>query len=470
MKTIELNNFKKFEHLPEKELGFINLLVGKCNSGKSSFSQAAISFIDNLLHIDMNRDEDNLGKLNIFFQSKRPTFHFKCEDVELDLGQFNDIIHKGGGATEIILKCGFDFKDGGKKQRVFVSFTIGSHSKDNFGNINKIAIESYTHKFEFSFEEDGAFGYCSYLRKDSDTPIIFKSNADDLTDPNEHLLIRVVRNIIRGNESEKYELTTEDIKIIENLINMLFSVLDQEFNYFGKYEEKRGITYIPAFYINTNYEKEECYDNYKNYKNLDYFRKTLNDFIDSKISLNENDEDKYGQFVNKMMEKFGLGSLIVEDQQCFFVEDKRDCLTPLHLSGKGAIRLITIILRLAICIKEKSPLVFIEEPEQNLHPNLQSLLADLLFDAYLLAKRDGQNINFIVETHSEYLVRRSQLIVKKCCEVGVERDSIPFKTFYFPDDGKQPFDMEYNENGSFSKDFGPGFTDESAKLAINLIR
>ena len=45
--------------------------------------------------------------------------------------------------------------------------------------------------------------------------------------------------------------------------------------------------------------------------------------------------------------------------------------------------------------------IIIEEPESNLHPNLQSLLADLFIDAASKFK-----IQFILETHSEYLVRK----------------------------------------------------------------
>ena len=50
--------------------------------------------------------------------------------------------------------------------------------------------------------------------------------------------------------------------------------------------------------------------------------------------------------------------------------------------------------------------LIIEEPESNLHPNLQSKLADILVLAY-----KTYDIHFILETHSEYLIRKLQYLI-----------------------------------------------------------
>ena len=47
--------------------------------------------------------------------------------------------------------------------------------------------------------------------------------------------------------------------------------------------------------------------------------------------------------------------------------------------------------------------ILLEQPETRLHPSAQAALADALLDA-----RRRRNIQFLVESHSEHLLRRSQ--------------------------------------------------------------
>jgi hypothetical protein len=49
--------------------------------------------------------------------------------------------------------------------------------------------------------------------------------------------------------------------------------------------------------------------------------------------------------------------------------------------------------------------IAVEEPEIHLHPDYQAKLAEMFMAA------SEYNIHFIVETHSEYLIRKSQVIV-----------------------------------------------------------
>ena len=111
-------------------------------------------------------------------------------------------------------------------------------------------------------------------------------------------------------------------------------------------------------------------------------------------------------------------------------------------------------------------LIIFEEPEQNLHPNLQSKLADLFLDVH---KRFG--INVLVETHSEYLVRRSQVLVAEAKYKDEQElaDKCSFKVYYFPEN-ETPYDMEYQITGAFKNNFGDGFFDEAGKMDIIVLR
>ena len=109
--------------------------------------------------------------------------------------------------------------------------------------------------------------------------------------------------------------------------------------------------------------------------------------------------------------------------------------------------------------------MLIEEPESNLHPALQSKLADFFTEAAELF-----NIQFIIETHSEYLIRKLQYLTAK-------KEIKPSDTqlYYFhhpnkkiPDGEKQIYPINIREDGSLTKNFGTGFFDEASNIALEL--
>lgn len=111
------------------------------------------------------------------------------------------------------------------------------------------------------------------------------------------------------------------------------------------------------------------------------------------------------------------------------------------------------------------PRILIEEPESNLHPDFQSKLADLFVEA---SKKFG--IQFIIETHSEYFIRRLQYLTAR-------KDIQPkdISIYYFnnpariPHGEKQINKIEIRPDGNLSQELGTGFLDEADNLAIKLL-
>lgn len=165
-----------------------------------------------------------------------------------------------------------------------------------------------------------------------------------------------------------------------------------------------------------------------------------------------------------------------------YIDGEKD----VNKEGTGTKHLISLIFTFARIMLENIvrdrtlPVILVEEPEQNLHPKWQSLLTDFFWDITRVQKRvlkscnkckndDVREVQIIIETHSEYIIRRSQMYVKTFCESFGELEESPFSTFYFPTaKDEAPYDMEYMESGHFKHEFGQGFFDEAARLSFDI--
>lgn len=89
--------------------------------------------------------------------------------------------------------------------------------------------------------------------------------------------------------------------------------------------------------------------------------------------------------------------------------------------GTGISQLLPIAIQIAVFMLPQKfnvdPLFLIEQPELHLHPKLQAHLASMLASAVTLEfdgeKRGGRPVQFLIETHSEHLVRALTVLVEK---------------------------------------------------------
>lgn len=186
-----------------------------------------------------------------------------------------------------------------------------------------------------------------------------------------------------------------------------------------------------------------------------------------RFSFNKKDKEKIDEFLNKWVVEFGIAEGVsfdkdkdTENYKVFVKKNNQNIL--LADMGFGVSQLLPIMLS---CFPGNK-IVAVEEPETNLHPALQSKLADFFWDA---AQRF--NVQFIIETHSEYLIRKLQYLTAKT-DSNLEPEHTIIYYFFHPDKvpmGEDQVKKIYiNEDGSLTDDFGTGFFDESDKIAISL--
>ncbi len=201
---------------------------------------------------------------------------------------------------------------------------------------------------------------------------------------------------------------------------------------------------------------------------------------------------KTGDFVNKWLkEKFEIGDCIELEGtkegvgvMAYLVKGENKSL--LADEGYGITQLIALLLQIENNINEYSrynqiwnedagcyknvpyylkSFIAVEEPEVHLHPKYQSLLAEMFVEAY-----QKYNIHFIIETHSEYLIRKLQVMVADKKNALLPSD-VSLNYVEKEGDGVSANrKIEIGEDGRLSEPFGKGFLDEADSLAMEILK
>ena len=189
-----------------------------------------------------------------------------------------------------------------------------------------------------------------------------------------------------------------------------------------------------------------------------------------------------GHFVNKWLEKFGIGNriVIVGSDEWLGVKvylEENGVKRLLADEGCGITQLISILLQIELTsnkyyketedgeYKKSKHVICIEEPEVHLHPKYQSLLAEMFVEAY-----QKYNIHFIIETHSEYLIRKLQVMVADKANALTANDVSLNYVEKDKNGTSHNRQIKIIEDGRLSEPFGPGFFDEATGLSMHLLK
>lgn len=216
-----------------------------------------------------------------------------------------------------------------------------------------------------------------------------------------------------------------------------------------------------------------------NVKNLDKFSKLLNAFIQTKST----NVYKSGAFANKWLKRFRIGDSIeiVGIEEGLGVKvylEKGDKKMLLADEGYGITQLISILLQIELIIKTNNHydemndkfydlkhVICIEEPEVHLHPQYQSWLAEMFVEAY-----QKHNTHFIIETHSEYLIRKLQVIIADK-DNSLTSNDVSLNYVEKDEDGASTNrKIGIKEDGRLMDSFGEGFFDEAGGLSRQLLK
>lgn len=193
--------------------------------------------------------------------------------------------------------------------------------------------------------------------------------------------------------------------------------------------------------------------------------------------------NKPGAFLKKWIKEFQIGDSIEFKGtpeglgMLVYIVKEGGARRLLADEGYGITQLVSLLLQInnniQICIQSDmetgnpvypKKLICVEEPEVHLHPKYQSMLAEMFVEAY-----QKYNIHFIIETHSEYLIRKLQVMVadkeNALCPKDVSLNYVEKDENGVSTNRK----IEILEDGRLSEPFGTGFFDESKTLVMEML-
>jgi len=169
------------------------------------------------------------------------------------------------------------------------------------------------------------------------------------------------------------------------------------------------------------------------------------------------------QFVADWLKRLGLIAefrveAVTKDSQIFQVKVRKAAAgseTLITDVGFGVSQILPVVV-LCFYVPEGST-VILEQPEIHLHPAVQAGLADVLIDAH--RKR---NVQVLVESHSEHLLRRLQ---RRIAEGQLSKDQVVFYFCEAKDRGSRLTALELDMFGRISNWPAEFFGDEFGELA-----
>ena len=493
MKQIGFKNFRRFSELSPISIGRLTLLSGGNNSGKSTIVKAAMLAINYL-----KTPKNNINTIINMLQYRK--FFFDIDNV-----------HVSSFIRGINNHCN------PKSESILFSVQLGAFVVDIEVNASDSVYSSYGYVSSLRIEDTERNIKYNYIFKGAPSMTIdFTNNNEEVMDDNTEGLYKEIA------ELEELTKTSKDFHIISEANDRIISIKRRLRNIegikenniftiplstFADNQNPFFVTHLMASFVgfantgDSSKEEEKEYKTAKQYiksreKDIalsvltfideifssDYSAQTIRGFfnsgvadsdVDNCIQISENATGNVSvpeKLILKYMNIFGIGSGIrikSINNESFTVDiiDEFSRIMPLADKGMGSIQLTILLLRVAYLLKKyeftsHKPIIFVEEPEQNLHPKTQSLLADFFFEISTAYK-----FQVLVETHSEYLVRKMQVIFasqvkEKEQDEAVLNDMI--KVYFFPEDNS-PYLMTFLKNGRFENTFGSGFFDEAGK-------
>lgn len=472
METLRLINYKCFEDTDTFSFKPINLLVGSNSSGKSSFLEF-LALIKQSLGVRKNgallwSSEDGVdfqdfrntvrnGNGDITFTFKIKTSKFLLRRVPEDIA-FADITltiaqedNKADYIKSIRIDCG---------DHIEISFTntLVSSIKINRESINPTKHSQYAELGkEIIPNIDSEALYKAYEEERKYKKELWEK-IGVISDKDLLLPFRLSRFPLNKKVQQKIlidKIGNIDDKLFEELHNYIIysninTIIDRINEYLRNFTD--NLIYIKPLraeskrtYPNSNIAIDSVSPDGKNVPSyllnlkqtnlLDSFNKWLSDFYNFKVDI-----ALTMSLAQVLIEEEGKPKRNIADVGCGYSQ-----ILPVILSVWDSI-FIDRDDDTSRRIRRYPRFVVIEQPELHLHPRMQGQFASMIYKTTEIARTNGIDLRFLIETHSEVIVNKIGLLVAEDANLSV--DDVSVILFNAKEEG-----MEQNVSySSFDKD------------------
>lgn len=460
MFNFHIHNFRSFQD-QDFDWSRINILIGENSGGKSSLLKLLLSLkqtIDNPneVNLKLNGDFTNLGnfeevvylkkktkKIKIGFSNKKGYFDYFIDNFAHLLSQSSKRV---ASKIEHILNTLQD-------SETFIDFEFSSKLDDHSTILTEIqnstlgSLEIVQKKRKDDTKRHNLSCDIKYVFKDGEEGVI--ENCEASKEGFLTLLTMDLRNKCEEHFKERGEIVFSKLAYMLIFQNYIESQIEKI-----RFVNPIG-TSPKRFYFQE--------DKKASYKSID-IEKFINIIGDS--SLSQKAQNERIDLLNKIIKELGIADEIQ------VIKDKALPVLALNIKTKGFWSNITdvgygVSLQIPIFFQailsehytEHGETILIEQPEVHLHLSLQARFIETLL-------KIGKKNTYFIETHSEHIIRKLQVLVKNN---SLKPEEV---TIHYFKREKDKFDISKHcitELGQLQPNFPAGFFDTSFNLVKELL-
>lgn len=425
IKKVSLRNFKCFDRI-DVNLNRLTLLTGANSSGKSSIIYSLLGAI----------------------QSDNFPFEYSINGNYIKMGDYKDVIFNND--IDLTFDIIFDIYNK-KSGTTNLTTTWENNRENNLPVLKALSIDNDSYRLDINKSEKYNLSFTSKIDSETDAEKMTGDILKQFVSAAAEILYKESSqkdsDFVLDNEfikkfvghKKQLDFDFDDFKELDRLVytqgnislsNLIKSVTEVPTTYEKKFN------YISSFRLypqRTYYEESQ-----KNLKVGNFGEKYQDQLIDWENTNSDNIKELIIEMKKlKLIENIKLNRLGGGRFEVLVKINENSVYAPLNDVGFGVSQFLPIMVADAQLGRDSN--FVIAQPEIHLHPSVQAKFGDYLIDQILIRRKD-----YVVETHSEYLINRIRLAIVK--EIISEDD---VSIYYLENDGYKStiHEVKFLKNG-----------------------